>query len=276
MHAKTPAGDVLDGLLAGSREIFSLFRMPFSMQIGGVPPPGAPIVGFLGPGIPIYDMKSIKKAKRSEAIKAGRDATKEHAAKWAAGASERPYSLADLAPGSAKWEAAWKYFDSLSLADTKAECAMHGLPVTGSKIKLFKSLVKKADDDVFGNPNRGVYTAACPGPQKMVPASDSGKVRRALVADLRKAIVYDKKLKKGGNKMLRASYGSCGVEVWDALFPHAAGKKRASLELSHLEVDRLGKNLRYGESLEVVPGSLVATHDAQANTISVSGKYSMF
>ena len=43
---------------------------------------------------------------------------------------------------------------------------------------------------------------------------------------------------------------------------------------AQLEVDRIGKNLRYGSSVDLVPGSLSAKIDADG-TISMSGKYTL-
>lgn len=63
--------------------------------------------------------------------------------------------------------------------------------------------------------------------------------------------------------------------VFRSLFPHSAGKKKVSLELGHLQIDHLGKPLRYGGSLEHIPGSLSAQFDDAAGTIKVSGKYTM-
>ena len=63
--------------------------------------------------------------------------------------------------------------------------------------------------------------------------------------------------------------------VFQSLFPHSAGKKKCSLDLEHLQIDRLGKPLRYGGSLEHIPGSLSAQFDDAAGTIKVSGKYTM-
>ena len=64
--------------------------------------------------------------------------------------------------------------------------------------------------------------------------------------------------------------------MFQALFPHAAGKKKCALTLDHLQVDRLGKSLGYGfRSLEHVAGSLSAQFDDVAGTIKVTGKYTM-
>ena len=105
-------------------------------------------------------------------------------------------------------------------------------------------------------------------------ATDAAKVRRALVADLRKGLVWDKKFKKGGAKNVKAQYANCSAELFGALFPRSAGKK-ASISLEDLQIDHLGRALRYGGSLDYVPGSLTAKFDEASGTISISGKYGM-
>ena len=77
------------------------------------------------------------------------------------------------------------------------------------------------------------------------------------------------------NKVLKAAYGNCTPELFAALFPKSAGKKKAPITLVDLEIDRLGKALRYGGSLEHVPGSLSAQFDEATRTVSVTGKYTM-
>eukprot|EP00316_Scyphosphaera_apsteinii_P009214 CAMPEP_0119303550 /NCGR_PEP_ID=MMETSP1333-20130426/4971_1 /TAXON_ID=418940 /ORGANISM="Scyphosphaera apsteinii, Strain RCC1455" /LENGTH=238 /DNA_ID=CAMNT_0007306259 /DNA_START=35 /DNA_END=751 /DNA_ORIENTATION=+ len=223
--------------------------------------------------IPIYDMKTIRKQRRSAKISASRSATKDATATWAASTTSRPYTLADLMD-EAKFSEAYDFFSKLSLADTKSECSMHGLPITGSKTKLFQALLKHAKSQKLGNPSRGVYVQGDAPAHGLLKASDAGKVRRALVADLRKGLVFDKKLKRGAKKMLKASYGSCSADLFKELFPHANGKKKVAVELAHLQIDSLGRPMRYNGSLELIPGSLSAQID-DVGTISVSGKYRM-
>jgi hypothetical protein len=156
---------------------------------------------------------------------------------------------------------------------------MLGLPITGSKKKLFESLCTHARTAKAGKPNRGLAPAgAAPGPALAADAGGKnvGKVRRALVADLRKCLVFDKKLKRpGACKMLKASYANCTPEIFAELFPQAGGKKKVTdVTPAQLQVDRIGKNLRYGSSVDLVPGSLSAKIDDDG-TISMSGKYSL-
>ena len=141
----------------------------------------------LGMGrIPVFNMGAIRKKQRALKGAESRASNKAAAAAWAA--AERPYSLSDLAL-AAFGSPAWNYFHGLSLADTKLECAAHGLPITGAKYKLFDSLVKHAAAVQHGNPQRGEFGAGATAPPAL-KATDAGKVRRALVADLRKGLVF--------------------------------------------------------------------------------------
>lgn len=220
---------------------------------------------------------------RGAAAAATRDATKFAAASWVASASERPFCLADLvSDDSSKRSAAYDWYNALSLANTKSECMMHGVPVSGSKKKLFEALFDKAMKGLVGD-KRG-SSGALGGPAKTSGASEVGKVRRALVADLRKCLVFDKKLKRqGACKVMKAAYANCSIECFAALFPHAAAaagrggakqQRKCALEVAHLEVDRLAKDLRYGSRVACVEGSLSAKID-EAGTITVSGKYAL-
>jgi hypothetical protein len=218
--------------------------------------------------------------RRHRGLKAAatREANEMVHAAWAASAASRPFQLSDTVAEEPKRSEAFKYFHSLSLADTKSECKMHGLAITGSKKKLFDSLMKHALALKYGNPNRGdLGQSAPPTPALAVDGAGKNvaKVRRALVADLRKCLVFDKKLKKqGARKMLKAKYSNCTPALFQALFTHAAGKTKCSVSLQNLGVDRIGKNLRYGSSVDLVPSSLSAKIDADG-TISMSGKYSL-
>ena len=58
---------------------------------------------------------------------------------------------------------------------------------------------------------RSEYGEGTPPPPTL-KTTDADKVRRALVADLRKGLVFDKKFKKGANKMLSARYANCSAE----------------------------------------------------------------
>ena len=243
---------------------------------------GSPAFFFpMGDGrqIPVFNMGGIRKAQRVQKAKATKEATKQAAAAWAATAGARPFAVADLADPD-KFDDAFDFFSSLSTSDLKSECKMHGLPITGAKYKLVDSLCKAAGKAKFGNPSRGVPGEGAT-PTARLTASDAGKVRRALVADLRKGLVFDKKFKKNKwspgsvKKRLSARYSNCTAEVFQALFPHSAGKKKCALQLEHLQIDRLGKSLRYGSCVEHVPGSLSAQFDEAAGTISISGKYTM-
>jgi hypothetical protein len=166
-------------------------------------------LNFGGGSIPVFSMSGIRKQRGKKAA-ASRVTNQLAADEWAAAASERPYALADLADADIGGPA-WHYFYDLSLADTKKECAMHGLPITGAKYKLFDSLLKHARTTKFGNPKRGDFGQGTPPPPAL-KANDADKVRRALVADLRKGLVFDKKFKKGANKMLSAHYANCSAE----------------------------------------------------------------
>lgn len=166
-------------------------------------------LNFGGGSIPVFSMSGIRKQRGKKAA-ASRVANQAAASEWAATASERPFALADLADGDIGGPA-WNYFYNMSLADTKKECAMHGLPITGAKYKLFDSLVKHARTTKFGNPKRGDYGQGTPPPAAL-KSGDADTVRRALVADLRKGLVFDKKFKKGANKMLSAHYANCSAE----------------------------------------------------------------
>lgn len=211
------------------------------------------------------------KSHRGEAAAATRDATKFAADSWAA--ADHPFCLADLVCDDAeKRHAAFAWYGKLSLSDTKSECKRHGLPVSGSKKKLFEALRSKAMTDLVGD-KRGAPGSL--GSAKTSGAPEAAKVRRALVADLRKCLVFDKKLKKDGAcKMLKATYAGCTPACFAALFPHANGKAQCALDVAHLEVDRLAKDLRYGSRVRCVEGSLKAKIDG-AGTIAVSGKYAL-
>ena len=181
---------------------------------------------------------------------------------WARRASERPYALSDLAVPE-KSAAAYAFFDGLSLAETKHECAAQGLPITGAKYKLLASLVKHAR---ARKPDRGGGGGAA--------TTDANKVRRALVADLRKGLVWDKKMKKTHEtvkKRLKASYANCGPAVFGDLFPAAGAKATAKISVADLQVDAIAKSMRYGGRLVAVDGSLTAKVDA--GTVTVTGMY---
>ena len=229
---------------------------------------------FLFGGIPVFNLGGIRKQQRAQKASATKAATKAAASVWAESAALRPFSVEDLAPGAAKCLEAFAWYSDLSLADVKSECAMHGLKMTGAKYKLVDSLVKLASKKP--NVKRGeVDPSTLVGAPPKLPAHGADRVRRALVADLRAGLVFDKKLKKGGNKMFKAHYANCSTELFAALFPHAGSKRKCAVEIVRdLHIDRLGKGLRYGGSLEHVAGSLSAQID-DAGTISVGGKYTM-
>ena len=163
------------------------------------------------------------------------------AAEWTAGAQDRPFKLADLSDPQKRQEA-FVYFSNLSLANLKSESAMHNLPVTGSKDKLLEALRKKSVQLVLGNPKRGQFVDGIAPPGGKLAAKDVGKVRKALVADLRKCLVFDKKMKKGANKLMRAKYNNCSVELFAVLFPHANGKKKCAVE--QLQVSPIDPQIR--------------------------------
>ena len=230
-------------------------------------------------GVPLFIRHSrTSGVRKHRAIKGAetKAANAAAAAIWAAGVHMRPFKLADLAatgevgpsglPRSVEAEQYFRF--TLSFADVKSECKMHGLPVSASKTKLVDSLIKLATKKPATN--RGEVGGA------KLEIESADKVRRALVADLRKGVVFDKKLKKkGANKMLRARFYNCAAELFGALFPHAAGKRKCKVDLTRdLKVGGIGKTLRYGGSLEHVRGSLSAAIDG-SGTISVTGKYTM-
>mmetsp|Transcript_26341 Transcript_26341/g.76802 ORF Transcript_26341/g.76802 Transcript_26341/m.76802 type:complete len:366 (-) Transcript_26341:256-1353(-) len=227
--------------------------------------------------IPIVFGNSGRRARGLKAA-ATRETNALIAEEWAAGAKDRPYQLVDLVSDDKETkDGADKFFSSLSLADTKSECKMHGLPISGSKQKLFQGLFKQALDLKYGNASRGVAPVGmAAGPTlKANGSGNADQVRRALVADLRRSISYDKKLKRpGARKMLKASYANCSPELFSELFPHAAGKKKCAVTLGQLEISSLSKSMRYGGSLDLVPGTLSAKID-ENGTISMSGKYSI-
>merc|ERR1712166_194286 len=86
--------------------------------------------------------------------------------------------------------------------------------------------------------------------------------------------LFDKKLKKGSNKMMKAQYSNCSLELFATLFPHANGKKKCAVEPVQLQVDAFAKNLRYGGQMGLVAGSLNAKIDAEG-CISLCGKYGL-
>ena len=153
----------------------------------------------------------VRKQRGKQAAATRRENQMAAAAAWAASADVRPYSLTDLADGN---EGAHSFFKGLSMSDMKMECATHGLKITGAKYKLFDSLLKHARATKFGNPDRGEFAEGRPQPVGRLKAGSADKVRRALVADLRKGLVFDKKFKfkKGVNKMLSARYANCSAE----------------------------------------------------------------
>ena len=199
------------------------------------------------------------------------------AADWAASAASRPYSLQDLAD-SDRFMEAHRWFESLSLQDMKSECKMHGIPITGSKRKLLDDLCKHALLVKNGDPKRGVAPGGAVSSGEKLKPDQAGrnvaKVRRALVADLRKCLKFDKKLRNGGNKMLKAQYANCTPELFTNLFPHAGTRKKCNVTTEQLQVDKIAKDLRYGSRVCLVPGSLSAKID-ENGTISMSGKYGM-
>jgi hypothetical protein len=113
-----------------------------------------------GMGSPFLGLSGIRKGRGKKAA-ASRVTNQLAASEWAASAGERPFSLADLV-GAGMDSPAYRFFDGLSLADTKKECAMHGLPITGAKYKLFASLLKHAHTAKFGNPKRGCVSRLRP------------------------------------------------------------------------------------------------------------------
>lgn len=157
---------------------------------------------------------------------------------------------------------------------------MNGLPVAGPHYALLERLMKHANSQQFRRQLEIVDGLVAghvveSAPTTPLKATDATKVRRALVADLRKGLEWDKKFKRGGAKMMKAEYANCSVELFEALFPHSAGKTKVALSLEHLQIESLGRPLRYGGTLEHVPGSLVAKLDEANGTISVTGKYEM-
>ena len=210
------------------------------------------------------------RAQRGYKAAATREDTKYAAAHWAADES-RPFCLGDMVHSDKeKSKEAYAYFAKLSLADTKSECAMHGIPVSGAKKKLLEALFTKALTSQYGDKrgNTGAASATALG------AGSAATVRRALVADLRKGLVWDKKLKKGANKMLKAAYANCDPALFQELFPHANGKAKCDVTCEHLQVDKIARGLRYGSSVALVPGSMKAKFEN--GTISISAKYSLF
>lgn len=169
------------------------------------------------------------------------------------------------------------YYNNLTRDQLKAECLDYGLPVSGPKYKIVDRLQRHANSKQFGQETQlaAKNDAGSPSPPALQP-KDALKVRRALVADLRRGLVWDKKFKRGGAKILKAQYAGCSKQLFTELFPHSAGKEKVALDLERdLQVGHLGRMLRYGGSLELQPGSLSAKFDAAVNTVTVSGKYTM-
>ena len=94
------------------------------------------------------------------------------------GAAARPYTLADcVADDKDRASAATQYYLGLKKAEMKAECALHGLPISGNNQKLFHSLLKKALDQKYCQPPPGAPPAA--------PETSTEAVRTSLVKQLR-------------------------------------------------------------------------------------------
>ena len=73
------------------------------------------------------DVNDATSPKKRGSVVSKTDFNKMAAEDWARRASERPYALSDLAVPE-KSAAAYAFFDGLSLAETKHECAAQGLP----------------------------------------------------------------------------------------------------------------------------------------------------
>jgi len=107
-------------------------------------------------------------------------------------------------------------------------------------------------------------------------------VRKALVADLRKGLNWDKKFKKTHNtvkKRLRAVYQNVGPDVFLTLFPHASRSKGAmvaKLTVAQLGVDHIEKGMRYGGRLTAVEGTLSAKCESGEITVSRMYTYTIF
>ena len=148
------------------------------------------------------------------------------AAEWEATSDSRPFRMADLSDPE-KCDGALRFFNSLSAADLKSECLVQDLPVTGSKDKLVKSLIDKARFEANGNPSRGLLPASASASAAGEKAPSVSQVRRALVADLRKGLVFDKKLKKGAGKMLKGARSGSLFSL-SHLFSHVAHSRFCS------------------------------------------------
>mmetsp|Transcript_34516 Transcript_34516/g.44501 ORF Transcript_34516/g.44501 Transcript_34516/m.44501 type:complete len:255 (+) Transcript_34516:156-920(+) len=174
---------------------------------------------------------------------------------------------------------ALEYYSDLTTTSLSSHCALLGLPKSGNKKVLLNRLIKYIKEKNYGN-NRGSIGEIAKSQgmtAQNMKISDVNKIRKALVADLRKCLVFDKKFKhdKIKSKQMKGSYSNCNLEIFAALFPRSAGKKKVSVTLADLEVPRLGKDLRYGSRLDHIEGSISAQINDQG-CITISGKYEYF
>ena len=78
------------------------------------------------------------------------------------------------------------------------------LPTVYDRLGSISRLASKKPNVKRGEVDPSTLVGAPP----KLPAHGADRVRRALVADLRAGLVFDKKLKKGGNKMFKAHYAN--------------------------------------------------------------------
>eukprot|EP00936_MAST-01D_sp_MAST-1D-sp1_P002950 g2950.t1 len=218
---------------------------------------------------------------RSNRIMRAKGARAAAAEEWAAGAASRPYSMSDLAHADGeRATSARKWWESQSFEDLRSECFNHklGYGKQLAKYKLVNSLVAKAQEIR----QRGTPAPAAPAASASASAAAAASacaysapsVRASLASDLRAGFKYNKKMKKGGNMMLRASFlcraGEDLSDLFAQVFPAAAAapngkgkaKTRVAIDESALGLAPLRKMLRYGAELLVLPGSMNARVDA--------------
>ena len=229
---------------------------------------------------------------RSQRIFAARDAMAAAGEAWAAAAPTRPFALCDLGSiDAARAAAALEFYQKLKHEDLRVECHNHGRPIgtkKGPKYKLLNQLrayaaqlasssaASSASLAAAGASPASSSASACTSPSEQAQQSiHPTTVRARLAAQMRAGFKYDKKMKKGANAMLKASFAGGALEpLFGCVFPAAKKAKRVKITETDLGIGApLRKALRYGADLVLVDGSMTARVDASG--IHVSAKMRM-
>jgi hypothetical protein len=207
---------------------------------------------------------------RSRQLSDAKDKMEIAGAEWAK--KDRPFQLSDLtSEDHGQRMAASEYYNKLKLDDLRAECKMLNLSYGGAKYKVLERLMEASLQRKMQASR--MTSSHVESSASTVSSLSTDQVRRNIVRDLKKNFKYDKKLKRGGKMILKATCHGVSSATFTAMFPRGKVGKRLNITESDLGMGTLHKTLRYGGWLTIVDNSLGVKFDGDA--LTVTGKMHM-